>query len=64
MGKERDILRTVVAAVTATERVAVAIGMVIVHVMETVVAMEMDTVIQKAAAVMLMAIVMGITSME
>lgn len=62
MGRERDILRTGVVAVTAMERVA--IGMVIAHVMEMVVAMEMDTAIQKAAAVILIAIVMGRTDME
>lgn len=62
MGKERDILRTGVAAVTVMERVA--IGMAIAHVMEMVVAMEMDTATQKAAAVTLMAIVMGKTGME
>lgn len=64
MGKERDTLRTGVVAAIAMERVAVAIGMVIAHVMETVVAMEMDTAIRKAAAVMLIAIVMGRTGME
>lgn len=64
MGKERDILRTGVVAVTVTERVA--IGMVIVHVMEMVVAMEMDTATQKAAAAaaILTAIDMGRTGME
>lgn len=60
--RERDTLRTVVAAVIVMERVAV--GMVIAHVMEMVVAMERDTATQKAAAVMLMAIVMGRTDME
>lgn len=63
MGKERDILRTGVAAVIAMERVAVA-SMAIAHIMEMVVAMEMDTAIQKAVAGMLIAIVMGRTSME
>lgn len=64
MGRERDTLRTGVAAVIVMERVAVAVGMVIAHVMEMVVAMERDTATQKAAAVMLMAIVMGRTDME
>lgn len=64
MEKERDILRTGVVAVTVTERVA--IGMVIVHVTEMVVAMEMDTATQKAAAAAatLTAIDMGRTGME
>lgn len=64
MGKEKDTLRTEVAAVIIMERVAVAIGMVTAHVMEMVVAMEMDTATQKAAAVMLMAIVTGRTGTE
>lgn len=64
MGRERDILRTEGAAATAMERVAVATGIAIVHVMEMVVAMEMDTAIQKAAAVMQIVIVMGRTGME
>uniref|UniRef100_A0A8C0DEQ3 ATP-dependent RNA helicase DDX42 n=1 Tax=Balaenoptera musculus TaxID=9771 RepID=A0A8C0DEQ3_BALMU len=55
MGKERDILRTGVEAVTVTERVG--IGMAIARVMEMVLAMERDTATQKAAAVMLMAAV-------
>lgn len=63
MGKERDILRTGVAAVIAMERVAVA-SMAIAHIMEMVVAMEMDTAIQKAVPGMLIAIVMGRTSTE
>lgn len=63
MGKERDILRTGVVAVIVMERVA--IGMVIVHGMEMVVVMEMDTATQKAAATaILMAIGMGKTGME
>lgn len=68
MGKERDTLRTGVAAVTVTEKVA--IGMVIVHAMEIahamemVVATEMGTATQKAAAVILMAIGMGRTDTE
>lgn len=64
MGKERDILRTGVVAVIVTERVA--IGMAIVHVTEMVVAMEMDTATQKAAAAaaILTAIDMGRTGME
>lgn len=66
MGKERDILRTGVAAVTVMERVA--IGMAIAHVMQMEVAMEMDIATQKAAAaaaaVILMAIGMGRTGME
>lgn len=66
MGKEKDILRTGVVAVIVMERVA--IGMVIVHVTEMVVAMEMDTATQKAAAaaaaVILTAIDMGRTGME
>lgn len=58
MGRERDTQRTEAAAVMVTERVAV--GMVTVHVMEMVVAMEMDTGTQKAAvAVMLTVTVMG-----
>lgn len=48
MGRERDILRTGVVAVIVMEMVAIG--------MEMVVAMEMDTVTQKAAAVILMAI--------
>lgn len=68
MGKERDTLRTGVAAVIVMERVA--IGMVIAHVMEMVVVMETDTATQKAAAVtlkaavILMAILMERTGME
>lgn len=63
MGKERDILRTGVVAVIVMERVA--IGMVIVHGMEMVVVMEMDTATQKAAATaILTAIGMGKTGME
>lgn len=63
MGRERDILRTGVVAVTAMERVA--IGMVIVHGTEMVVAMEMDIATQKAAAAaILMAIGMERTGME
>lgn len=62
MGKGRDTLRTGVAAVIVMERVA--IGMAIVHVMEMVVAMEMDTATQKVVAVMVMAIVTGRTDME
>lgn len=64
MGRERDILRTGVAAVTVMERVA--FGMAIAHVMEMVVDMEMDTGTQKAAvaAVMSMAIGMRRTGME
>jgi len=57
MGRERDTRRTGAAAVMVMERVA--IGMVTVHVMERVVAMEMDTATPKAAAVMLTATVMG-----
>lgn len=68
MGRERDTLRTGEAAVIVMERVAlavaVAVGMVTAHVTEMVVAMERDTATQKAAAVMLMAIVMGRTDME
>lgn len=62
MGRERDTLRTGVAAVIAMEKAA--IGMVIAFVMEMVVAMEMDTATQKAAVVILMAIGMGKTGME
>lgn len=64
MGRERDILITGVAAVTVMERVA--FGMAIAHVMEMVVAMEMDTGTQKAAvaAVIQMAIGMERTGME
>lgn len=63
MGRERDILRTGVVAVIVMERVA--IGMVIVHGMEMVVVMEMDTATQKAAATaILTAIGMGKTGME
>lgn len=47
MGKERDILRTGVVAVIAMETVAID--------MEMVAAMEMDTVTQKAVAVIRMA---------
>lgn len=47
MGRERDILRTGVVAVIAMETVAID--------MEMVAAMEMDTVTQKAVAVILMA---------
>lgn len=60
-GKERD-MRTGAAAVTVTERLA--IGIAIAHVMEMVVAMEMDTATQKAAAVTLMAIGTERTDME
>lgn len=63
MGRERDTLRTGVAAVIAMERVAVA-SMAIARIMEMVVAMEMDTAIQKAVAGMPTAIVMGRTNME
>lgn len=66
MGRERDTRRTGVAAVMVMERVA--IGMVTVHVMEMVVATEMDTATQKAAAaavaVMLMVTVTGRIGME
>lgn len=63
MGKEKDTLRTGVVAVIVMEKVA--IGMAISHVMEMVVAMEMDIVTQKAAvAVILMAIGMERTGME
>lgn len=58
MGRESDILRTGVAADIVMERVA--IGTVRARVMEMVVAMEMDTATQKAAAVMPMA---GVTLM-
>lgn len=63
MGNESDILRTGVAVVIVMEKVA--IGMVTVHVMEkvVVVAMEMDTGTQKAAAT-LIAIDMGRTGTE
>lgn len=61
MGNESDILRTGVEVVIVMERVA--IDMVTVHVMEMVVAMEMDTGIQKVA-VTLMAIDTGKTGME
>lgn len=69
MGRERDILRPGLATVIVMERVAVAIGMATAHVTEMVVAMEMDTATQKAAAAvaaagMLMVIVMGRTGME
>lgn len=50
------------AAATVTERVA--IGMATAHVTEMVVAMEMDTATQKAAAVTLMVTVTGRTDME
>lgn len=46
MGRERDILRTEVVAVIAMEMVAIG--------MEMVAATEMDTVIQKVVAVILM----------
>lgn len=55
-------MRTGAAAVTVTERLAIDIAMA--HVMEMVVAMEMDTATQKAAAVTLMAIGMERTDME
>lgn len=64
MGKERDTLRPGVAAVIVMERVVVAIGMATARVMEMVVAMEMGTATQKAAAGMLTVIVMGRTGME
>lgn len=56
MERERDILRTGVVAVIVMEMVAIG--------MEMVVAMEMDTVTQKAAAVTLMATDMEKTGME
>lgn len=56
MERERDILRTGVVAVIVMEMVAIG--------MEMVVAMEMDTVTQKAAAVTLMATDMERTGME
>ena len=56
MGRERDILRTGVVAVIAMEMVAIG--------MEMVGAMEMDTVIQKVVAVILMATDMERPGME
>lgn len=59
MGKERDILRTGAVAVIVMEIVALDMGTA--HGMEMVVAMEMDTVTQKAAAA---AVILMATDME